>query len=90
MLFAAIGIVLTLGGATALYAAAPHQKLLAATLPPRRCAMVGALLMAAGLGALLTWAGPATAIFISLTMAMLAFSFVPVAVAWLRHRKEQR
>lgn len=90
MVLQSFGIVLTLLGATALYASAPLQKLLAPTASPKASRLVGWAVLALGLLALLFWAGPATAVFIWVTMATLAWSLVPLGAAWWRHRQETR
>ncbi|MCC2977951.1 hypothetical protein LK533_14870 [Sphingomonas sp. PL-96] len=82
MILAWTGAVLVMAGALACYAAAPHQKLLAR--PGRSRAPVGALLLVLGTALLLQWAGPATALFIACTLAMLVWSVVPLAAAWAR------
>ena len=90
MVLQSIGIVLTLLGATALYASTPHQKLLVRTASPIAWRLVGWAVLISGLLALLFWAGPATAVFIWVTMATLAWSLVPLSAAWWRHRQETR
>ncbi len=87
MLLAWLGLIATFLGATALYAATPHQKLLAAQTRPRAWAWAGTLAWIAGLVLLLNWAGPATAVFMALTSAMLCWSTLPLLFAWARHRK---
>lgn len=71
-------------GALLLYLASPNQRLRTREKGRRSTAWAGLVLVLAGIAALLIWAGPATAIFIALTFAMLVWTFVPVAAAWWR------
>lgn len=80
------GGVLVLAGALALYAAAPNQLLLKRRAG-KLAGYAGLAVLLAGLAVLLSWAGPGTAVFIFLTLAMLAWTVVPLAAAWLRSRK---
>ena len=78
----AAGLCLTLG-AVLLYLASPNQRWLAAPLGTAgRWGGWAAL----AVGQLLLWRimGVATAIFTSLTLLMLWWSVVPLAVAWRR------
>ena len=72
MIGAILGGLCAAVAAVLLYLAAPHQKW-------------GALPCRPGL---LGWAGPATAIFILLTILMTIWSVVPVAIAWRRGAPE--
>jgi hypothetical protein len=74
----------------ALYLAAPHQAWGALPLSPRAMGRCGAAILAVGFALLLNWAGVATAFFIAVTLLMTTWSIVPIAVAWLRHGREER
>lgn len=89
MLLAWTGILMTAAGALALYLASPHQQALTDPRPPRVLGWAGAGGLLLGLVMLLDWAGSATAVFITLTAAMLVWSTVPLAVAWVRQRGEK-
>lgn len=89
MLLAWTGILMTAAGALALYLASPHQQALTAPRSPRVLGWAGAGGLLLGLVMLLNWAGPATAVFIMLTAAMLVWSTVPLVAAWVRHRGEK-
>ena len=79
-----IGGALVVLASTMFYAASPNQKLLTAIPPRRALAWGGGALFL--LGALLIgrWAGPATTVFIALTLAMFVWSVVPLGIAWRR------
>lgn len=83
------GTLLT-GGAICLYASTPHQRLLATRLAPRPARAAGFACLAAALAMLLALMGPATAVFTWTIGLMTAWTILPVAVGWLRHRKETR
>lgn len=85
---AILGMVLTIVGATLLYAGAPHQQLTSAGRQPALI-VAGALATLLGLPPLLTFFGPAAAVFVWLTLAMLVWSVVPIAVAWRRGPREK-
>lgn len=84
---AAIGMAIVIGAALALYAASPQQCLTTRNLPQTALGWGGLAGLAAGLIVLLQWAGPATAVFIVLTLATLVWTLVPPAAAWLRRPK---
>jgi len=85
------GGVLVLLSALLLHLAAPHQQWGALPVRPALCGWSGAGALAIGTALLLGWAGPATAIFIALTLLMTVWSIVPVAIAWWRfHRQGAR
>lgn len=81
--------ILVIAGALLLYAAAPHQRLLSRARPRRMLLVGGGLSLSAALLLLLAIAGPATAVFILLTLAMLVWSIVPLAVAWWRRPRKR-
>lgn len=83
-----IGAVLVMAGAFLLYLASPNQPVTGTALPRGACGWGGAAGLSAGQVALLSWAGPATAVFIALTFACLVWSIVPLVFMWLRARIE--
>jgi hypothetical protein len=80
--------VLLTGGALCLYVATPHQRLLAARPSPRPVRAAGSVCLAAALAILLALMGPATAVFTWAIGLMAAWTIPPVAIAWLRHRRQ--
>ena len=86
-MIAVLGSAATLVGAILLYLASPNQRATTRKLPGRPIALLGLIALVGGLLLLLAWAGPATAVFIWLTLAMLVWSMVPAVAAWLQHRK---
>ena len=84
MNWAAIGIAMVTAGALALYAASPQQRLTAGPLRRRAFGWGGAVALGLGLVSLLQWAGPATAVFIALTVAPLVWTVAPPVAAWWR------
>ncbi|EMD83302.1 hypothetical protein [Pacificimonas flava] len=83
-----LGCGMVLAACVLIYAAAPHQELAGGEMPRKSLGLLGAVLMGAGLLVLLTWAGKATAVFIGLTVAMLIWSLLPLALAWKRARRD--
>lgn len=85
-----LALALAVLGAFLLYAGSPNQRLSARGRRPLLLALGAAgLLMALPL--LLGWFGPATAVFVWMTVAMLVWSIVPLGVAWWRRpRKDAR
>lgn len=82
------GGLLVLLGALALYAASPNQKLL--KQPAGKAVLWGGLaVLLIGTILLFTWAGPATAIYIMMTLAMFVWTVVPMAAAWARRPREK-
>ena len=53
-------------------------------MPGRVLAAAGLAGLVTGLACILQWAGPVATVFIVLTLVMLVWSVVPVAVAWRR------
>lgn len=86
--WASLGVLLTALGAALAYAGAPHQQVTRTGRHPGRL-ICGAAAIAAGLPALLAYFGPAAAVFVWLTVAMLVWSVLPLAVAWRRGPKEK-
>lgn len=75
-------------GTIALYLASPNQRLRKAPLTWARWA--GWALLIVGQVLLWTIMGAATAVFTSLTAAMLLWSVIPLAVAWQRGEKARK
>lgn len=90
MMIAVAGGILTLISAVLLYLASPNQPFLAGTRRSRALVPAGAIGMVVGLGLILQWAGSATSVFITLTLAMLVWTVVPLGVAWWRGTPEDR
>lgn len=84
----AAGVLLSAVGASALYLASPNQRATARALPRTLLMLAGYALLIAGLIALLQWSGPATAVFIWVTVATLVWTLVPPIAAWLRQPKD--
>lgn len=82
MLAAIGGATLVLAGAVCCYLGSPNQKWRKTRV--RRLDWVGGAAIVLGLALLLFWAGPATAVFIAMTLAMLIWTMAPVAAAWVR------
>lgn len=89
MLLAWTGVLMTAAGALAFYLATPHQQITAEPRAPQVWGWAGAGGLVIGLVLLLNWAGPATAVFIVLTVAILVWSTVPLVAAWIRYRGEK-
>ncbi|RYE70320.1 MAG: hypothetical protein EOP17_01090 [Rhizobiaceae bacterium] len=88
MILALLAAALLVGGATVLYLAAPNQSLTRQKAgPPVAYAGVAALVGA--LVVLLSLMGPATAVFTWMTGIMLLWTVPPLAIGWLRHRREE-
>lgn len=90
MIFALGGGLLALFSSVLLYLASPNQRWGKLPFPPRLAGWGGLLFLVAGTAMMLRWAGPATAIFIVMTLAMTVWSLVPLVVAWLRREPEGR
>ena len=71
-----------LAGASLLYLASPNQRATQRKLPRRRLAWTGAAAELLALICFLNVAGPATAVFIWMTAAMLVWSIIPLLAAW--------
>lgn len=79
-----LGGLLVAVAALALYAGSPNQRWLAVVPRPAAIRWAGAAMMVAGLIVTGRWAGPATTVFIVMTVAMLVWSIVPLGIAWWR------
>lgn len=88
ILAAAIAGALLIGGGVCLYLTTSYQRLLSAPLPLRTARVAGWLGLAAALAILLSLMGPATAIFTWTVGLMMAWTIPPVAIGWLRYRRE--
>lgn len=76
-----------LSGTALIYLAAPRQLALAKPLP-RWVAIIGALLLAGAARRFAHVLSPATAVYSTCVLAMLAWSLGPLAVALLRRGRE--
>ena len=83
------GGLLAAAGAMLFYLASPHQKLCKPTKAPRVLNRTACILLALGTILMLFWAGPATAIFIVMTVVMAVWSIIPVVIAWRRGAPEK-
>ena len=90
MMIAIAGGVVTLVSATLLYLASPNQPALGSAGRARTLRLAGSAGMVLGLVLILQWAGPATSVFIALTLAMLIWTIVPLAAAVWRGAPENR
>ena len=87
--WAALGFVLTVIGSSLLYAGAPNQRLTDGGRRPLLL-MIGASAQVLALPVLLAYFGGVASVFIWMTMPMLIWSIMPLAVAWRRGPKEKR
>ncbi len=87
MTFGLAGMAVVVAASLALYLASPQQLAVRRALPRRVLGRAGAAGLVAGLFLLLKWAGPATAVFIALTLVMLVWTGAPMLAAWLRRPK---
>ena len=86
LLMAIAAVAVGAAGAFALYLSSPNQRLLAPPLAPRAG---GVACLVGLLGSLLLFlqvAGPATSVYLLLTVVMLTWSIPPLAVGWWRQR----
>ncbi|WBQ16756.1 hypothetical protein [Sphingobium yanoikuyae] len=74
--------------AVALYLATPHQCWGELPFAAAAYGRSGAAMLVSGLLMLLSWAGPATALFIVATLLMTIWSVVPVVIAWWRNKRK--
>lgn len=88
-LAATLAVALLIAGGGCLYLTTTHQRLLAAPLPLSARA-AGWVCLLAALAILLTFMGPATAVFTWTIGLMMAWTIPPIAIGWLRYRKETR
>ena len=88
-LFAVAGGLAAAAGASLLYLASPNQQATRRRPPRRRLAATGAAAEGLALICFLQVAGPATAVFIWMTVAMLVWSIVPLLAAWRAAGAEQ-
>lgn len=80
----------TLIGATLVYLATPHQKLMRNVACKRAFAATGAAMLFAAALLLMRVMGSATAVFTVIVVAMLLWSLPPLLIGWLRHRAGAR
>lgn len=85
--FVLLAVICALVGATALYLASPNQQALAQRISPRIGCILGIAALSISLMLFLRVAGPATSVYVLLTLVMLLWSLPPLLFAWLRQRK---
>lgn len=85
-----MAVVAGTGGAIAMYLASPNQKLCGQPLALRTGLFTGCLGLAVSVSAFRRIAGPATSIYLCLTLVMFVWAVVPLAAGWWRHRTEPR
>jgi len=86
---AIVAVAFGMAGALGFYLASPNQKLRAQHLPLRVGAGVGAAGMLVSLLSLLQVAGPATSVYLLLTLLMFLWSVVPLIAGWWRYRQSR-
>lgn len=85
------GFVLIMLGANLVHLASPHQKLMRVAGPRRPViAAVGTAMLAIATLLLVRALSFLGGIFTALTLVMLLWSVPPLAIAWLRQRREAR
>ena len=89
-MMAVAGGIVILAAAIALYLASAHQQLAPGLRGGRRLGWGGLVALVIGTALILRWSGPATAIFIAVTLAMLVWSVLPPVIAWWRGAPESR
>lgn len=85
---AILAVILLLVGAGVVYAAAPHQRLLARPAG-KRARIGGYLLIAAALACIVSIMGSAAAVFTWMTGLMLTWSVLPLLIGWALREKAQ-
>lgn len=89
-LLVAIAVGVNVIAALLLYLASPHQRL-AARVWPAKLSVTASVVLAAFAGWMMARVtGPATAVFIVLTVLMLLWTLVPLALAHRHHLKQRR
>ena len=84
-----IAMLLSLLCSVALYVASPHQKLFS-SLPSRAVSFgLAALSGLGGLVMLFKYFGPATAIFVFVTLLTLVWSTLPLVLSYTKHQREE-
>lgn len=86
-LFIFLSFILAAVGASLIYAGSRNQVLIPASTMQRKLLFTGIAVLIISLVIMLQWFGPAAAIFIWLTVAMLMWSIVPIAAVWWRSKK---
>lgn len=84
------GCALTVLAALLLYAASPHQQLGRLPCTPAVARALGALMLVAGVALMRLWSGWAVALCAPLTVLMVVWSIMPLAIGWWRHRRKDR
>lgn len=92
---AVIGGVIILLASFLFYMASPNRKIggsaiEAGSLKIAGVKVAGAIGLAGGLILILLWAGPATSVFIAITLIMLMLTLAPLAIAWALKQPEKK
>jgi hypothetical protein len=66
----------------------PHQQMGALPLPRSVLALLGGVSLAVGIAMIAAWSGWAVAMFTPLTVLMVVWSILPLAIGWWRHRRK--
>lgn len=85
---ALLATIAAFAGAILLYLAAPNQRVTPRTTARKDLLLAGLIAEIVALVAFLVVAGPATAVFIWLTLAMLAWSTLPMLTVWRDAKKK--
>lgn len=83
-LLAVLAMALVGVGALLLYLASPNQLAFVGGAQRKWLAWPGTAFALLGTGLLLRWGGTAAAIFTAVTLIMLVWTLIPLAVAWRR------
>lgn len=87
MILTVTGTLAIFAGGLLLYLASPNQCLWTGSVPARIVAWAGAAITLAGQVLLWLWTGPATALFVGVTVAMTVLTLAPLLAGWLRTRE---
>ncbi|MFT3976880.1 MAG: hypothetical protein QM688_07180 [Sphingomonas bacterium] len=84
----AASLLLTVAGSALLYAGARNQRLIVAGEGRPVLRWSGAAMLLCSLLLMLGWFGPATAVFVWMTLAMFVWTLLPLGAAWWRRPRE--
>ena len=84
-----LGAIAVLAGGGLVYLTSANCQLLRRHRMPGLLMWFGLATIALGQALLLTWAGPATAVFIAVTLLMLVWTCLPLAAAWAAVRRDR-
>lgn len=87
---AIVGSVVMLAASFLFYLASPNRKIGLKLSHPGALKLVGSFGLIAGLALILTWSGPATSVFIALTLIMFILTLAPLGIAWWIGAPEQK